>query len=191
MRASERANLVPGGRSNSAHDRACLYIKERALDFVQRVKPASKGYTLTYTEIERPLYEGGQIKGYIDLMITALDIEADEKRSARLKEWGRFPYEPVPDAFLIDVKPLRESIGQVTRQFKYYKHLWAEEDVRRRFEHLDPNLKALGFDWPDDGWPFQSINWILAPVYKATPDERREFTAMGIQLTELNPQCVK
>jgi hypothetical protein len=141
MRASTQAKRVPGGRSTSAHDRACLYIRRRALEFIQRVHPIDDGYDNITIDLEFPLHEDGRIAGYVDLVIEAhpkqplrphsddywrginpalrLDIESRERAT----------WENCRDLFFVEVKTPgdSQSIGELLRQFKFYKHLVDQE----------------------------------------------------------------
>lgn len=196
MRACQAVKQVPGRRTTSAHDRACLYVRRRAEEFIQRVRPVDGGYCDVYTELERRLYQDNRVASYVDLVITAFPRETvtqhqkffDEHPESYLGQTRDQPFEGSREAFFVEVKPWRESIGDLLRQFKYYMHLWdvAKADelttaaVRTEFEYL--SNRYLG---KEVSWLPKTAYWVLATVYKPTDEERQIFKDAGIIVTEL------
>jgi hypothetical protein len=179
MRVSDRAKRTIGGRppGGSAHDRACLYIRDRAKQFIETVHPLEGGYELGAVELERPFCHEDRIAGYIDLAITA-SIDPPIPPWWR-NEWGKPPR--TIHVFFIEVKPMRQSIGETLRQFKHYQHLY---ELKLSELTLNDHSELLLANGPE------IAHWVLATIYRPSVAELAIYQESGILVRTLDAERI-
>jgi hypothetical protein len=201
MRASQQARFIPGGKSNTMHDRACLCLKNCAAKLIQRVHPLEYVEPLEEVMVERPIYADQRPVNFVDLFIAAREVNQPDRLPHWPAEWGPRPQRQ--HAFLVEVKTWREPILDVLRQVKYQRALWESEQIyvqqyrfahgfydggvngRASLEYFAPNWVASA-----DELAGATLHWVLATTYRTTDAERKEFEANDLVIVDLFPDVI-
>lgn len=182
----ERIDVIET-ESHFAHDRACLYIKDHAAEFLQCVKPASEGYAAISVETGWPIeQEAGSVAAWVDLLITGDDIALPKRY--REEHLRRYPPPntppmmkwPSPQALFVEVITWRQPVGEILRKLRHQRVVWNAADQANYWRHYqlydgDAHYRPV----------FENVVLVIAPVYQVTVDERREFTDAKIVIVEL------
>lgn len=180
----ERIDVIET-ESHFAHDRACLYIKDHAAEFLQRVKPAADGYATIAVETGWPIEQRGTVAAWVDLLITGVDIAQDKL----YQEAHRSPHLwKLPRALFVEVITWRQPIGDILRKLRHQRIAHEAAEAARYWEHF------RYYGEGSDSWYrplFDDVILVLAAVYQITAGEQREFTDAKIVVVELESESTE